>query len=300
MLGWKQGAATPSWNFKGEMSADDGLAWCRKARTKLARRPWKVDHYEAFAGAWLGKQQPSGDQKTFQGGFRRALMFIDNAGEPRHEAVQLPLAVQYACRHPGHTQPCCDVLGQHDSQTNRTFELMHRTSLQACSPTNLRVCMGLISSWPMWQTRSLDACTVRTPVANAGADAVLGMIPLARELLRGACEVVMVANAQPAINDVTVWELQALLHSASSHCPLLKACLRGCAWATCSALRVASFPVWPAVHQSSTSNAVGTECCFAGAAELLSTAQCVERLVHCAGCTRQCRRSHAAQRRQDP
>ena len=51
---------------------------------------------------------------------------------------------------------------------------------------------------------------------------MLGMVPLARELLRGSCEVVMVANAQPAINDVTVWELQALLHSASAHCSLLK------------------------------------------------------------------------------
>ena len=60
--------------------------------------------------------------------------------------------------------------------------------------------------------------------ADAGADAVLGMIPLARELLRGTCEVIMVANARPAINDVTVWELQALLHSASAHCSLLKAC----------------------------------------------------------------------------
>ena len=100
-----KGPVTPAWEFKGQTSADDGLARCRKARTKLARRPWKVDHYEAFAGAWLGKQQPSGDQKTFQGGFRRALMFIDNAGQPRAVAIQLFLAVQVACGHPGHTQP---------------------------------------------------------------------------------------------------------------------------------------------------------------------------------------------------
>ena len=51
---------------------------------------------------------------------------------------------------------------------------------------------------------------------------VLGMIPLARELLQGGCEVVMAANSLPAINDVTVWELQTLLEGASAHCPLLK------------------------------------------------------------------------------
>ena len=50
---------------------------------------------------------------------------------------------------------------------------------------------------------------------------VLGMIPLARELLQGGCEVVVAANSLPAINDVTVWELQSLLESASACCPLL-------------------------------------------------------------------------------
>ncbi len=40
---------------------------------------------------------------------------------------------------------------------------------------------------------------------------VLGMIPLARELLRMGSEVVMVANSLPAINDVTTAELRTLL-----------------------------------------------------------------------------------------
>jgi hypothetical protein len=44
-------------------------------------------------------------------------------------------------------------------------------------------------------------------VDNAGADIVLGMLPFARELLRAGCEVVLVANAQPAINDITLPEL---------------------------------------------------------------------------------------------
>lgn len=48
-------------------------------------------------------------------------------------------------------------------------------------------------------------------VDNAGADVVLGMLPLARELLRNGAQVVMAANSIPAINDVTADELVALL-----------------------------------------------------------------------------------------
>ena len=56
----------------------------------------------------------------------------------------------------------------------------------------------------------------------AGADVVLGMIPLARELLRMGSEVVMVANSLPAINDVTCAELRTLLGSVCDICPILK------------------------------------------------------------------------------
>ena len=51
---------------------------------------------------------------------------------------------------------------------------------------------------------------------------VLGMIPLARELLRMGSEVVMVANSLPAINDVTCAELRTLLESLCEVCPVLK------------------------------------------------------------------------------
>ena len=59
-------------------------------------------------------------------------------------------------------------------------------------------------------------------VDNAGADVVLGMLPLARELLTMGCEVVMVANSLPAINDITANELRDLLREASSFCPILR------------------------------------------------------------------------------
>ena len=48
-------------------------------------------------------------------------------------------------------------------------------------------------------------------VDNAGADVVLGMLPLCRELLRGGAEVVLAANETPSINDVTARELIDLL-----------------------------------------------------------------------------------------
>ncbi|CAG9461150.1 unnamed protein product [Pedinophyceae sp. YPF-701] len=52
-------------------------------------------------------------------------------------------------------------------------------------------------------------------VDNAGADLVLGMIPLARELLRHGTDVVMAANSLPAINDVTAGELEAVLQATA-------------------------------------------------------------------------------------
>jgi type II pantothenate kinase len=60
-------------------------------------------------------------------------------------------------------------------------------------------------------------------VDNAGADIVLGMLPFAREFLRLGCEVVLAANSQPAINDVTSEELRLLLVVACGKCGLLRA-----------------------------------------------------------------------------
>ncbi|KAI5074724.1 hypothetical protein GOP47_0010685 [Adiantum capillus-veneris] len=59
-------------------------------------------------------------------------------------------------------------------------------------------------------------------VDNSGADVVLGMLPLARELLRRGTEVVLVANSLPAINDVTASELPSLVAAAAKHCDLLR------------------------------------------------------------------------------
>jgi len=60
-------------------------------------------------------------------------------------------------------------------------------------------------------------------VDNAGADVVLGQLPLARELLRSGCDVVMVANQLPAINDITADELKEVLGIAELQCSIIKA-----------------------------------------------------------------------------
>uniref|UniRef100_A0A0E0M3T8 Pantothenate kinase 2 n=1 Tax=Oryza punctata TaxID=4537 RepID=A0A0E0M3T8_ORYPU len=59
-------------------------------------------------------------------------------------------------------------------------------------------------------------------VDNSGADVVLGMIPLARELLRNGTEVVLVANSFPALNDVTANELPGIVAEAAKHCGVLR------------------------------------------------------------------------------
>lgn len=60
-------------------------------------------------------------------------------------------------------------------------------------------------------------------VDNAGADVVLGVLPIARELLRGGGEVVLAANSLPAINDITCEELIKVIDSAANVCPIIEA-----------------------------------------------------------------------------
>ncbi|GAQ88623.1 pantothenate kinase 2 [Klebsormidium nitens] len=77
-------------------------------------------------------------------------------------------------------------------------------------------------------------------VDNSGADAVLGMIPLARELLRRGTAVAMVANSQPAINDITQPELEHVLDAAAQHDELLRSALEAGAEARRAAGNAAS------------------------------------------------------------
>merc|ERR1719232_1552291 len=59
-------------------------------------------------------------------------------------------------------------------------------------------------------------------VDNSGADIVLGMIPLARELLQRGTEVVLAANSLPALNDITASELRSLMKKVGKICQVIR------------------------------------------------------------------------------
>ena len=59
-------------------------------------------------------------------------------------------------------------------------------------------------------------------VDNAGSDIILGIFPLARWLARRGTQIVLVANDEPALNDITVSELQRLTADLAECEPILK------------------------------------------------------------------------------
>ncbi|GMV96132.1 MAG: DUF89 family protein [Phycisphaerae bacterium] len=63
-------------------------------------------------------------------------------------------------------------------------------------------------------------------VDNAGSDVALGVLPVIRELARRGARVVAAANSRPALNDVTIDELNALLAQLREADPVLDGLLR--------------------------------------------------------------------------
>ena len=114
----------------------DGDGGFEATRAGLKRRPWCVDHLDAFRDAWLASATDITSKK-------------------------------------------------------KTDDVSSETSRVVSFPSPWKKCVLFVD--------------------NAGADVVLGMLPLCRELLRGGAEVVLAANERPSINDVTARELRALL-----------------------------------------------------------------------------------------
>ncbi|XP_074316909.1 pantothenate kinase 2 [Silene latifolia] len=87
-----------------------------------------------------------------------------------------------------------------------------------------------VDDFDMFKERMLGSGNKKVPphkrallfVDNSGADVVLGMLPLARELLRRGTEVVLVANSLPALNDVTAMELPEIVAEAAKSCDILR------------------------------------------------------------------------------
>ncbi|CAA9994921.1 unnamed protein product [Nesidiocoris tenuis] len=59
-------------------------------------------------------------------------------------------------------------------------------------------------------------------IDNSGFDAILGMLPFARFLLSRGTKVMVCANSEPALNDVTFVELEVILQQAGVICPKIK------------------------------------------------------------------------------
>ncbi|EDW03893.1 4'-phosphopantetheine phosphatase [Drosophila grimshawi] len=58
-------------------------------------------------------------------------------------------------------------------------------------------------------------------VDNSGVDVVLGILPFVRELLRRGTKVLLCANSEPSLNDVTSVELSLLLDECACECSIL-------------------------------------------------------------------------------
>lgn len=88
-----------------------------------------------------------------------------------------------------------------------------------------------------WRYDALDAWSARLRekpyraallfVDNAGPDVVLGMIPLARDLIRRGTSVLLSANTEPALNDVTHDELIGLVGRVAEFDPVTREALQG-------------------------------------------------------------------------
>lgn len=103
-----------------------------------------------------------------------------------------------------------------DMGATRTNELF-----KAGGKVDFRDTLGKLKERP-WAHDDLDAFVARFIggpaykrallfVDNAGPDVLLGMMPLARELLLRGTSVLLTANASPALNDVTIDELSGLV-----------------------------------------------------------------------------------------
>ncbi|XP_073826676.1 4'-phosphopantetheine phosphatase [Musca autumnalis] len=59
-------------------------------------------------------------------------------------------------------------------------------------------------------------------VDNCGVDVVLGILPFARELLKRGTKVILCANNEPSLNDVTISEMSSILDYCNCTCPIMK------------------------------------------------------------------------------
>lgn len=107
--------------------------------------------------------------------------------------------------------------------------------LEQDSNFGLHAALDRIEQRP-WLLDDLDAWLLRLKmpphkcavifVDNSGVDVVLGVLPFVRELLKRGTKVLLCANSEPSLNDVTSRELTTLLDDCACHCSILESSWR--------------------------------------------------------------------------
>lgn len=108
--------------------------------------------------------------------------------------------------------------------------------LKSSNNFNLNEALSKIQKRP-WLIDNFDAFLERlnkTPklktsaifVDNSGVDIVLGILPFVRELLNSNIKVILCANSQPSLNDVTYNELIEVVNKATEICPTIMNALK--------------------------------------------------------------------------
>lgn len=69
-------------------------------------------------------------------------------------------------------------------------------------------------------TQNYKCCAIFAD--NSGVDIILGILPFAREILRRGTKVVLCANREPALNDITQKELVDVIERCCNECQIIK------------------------------------------------------------------------------
>ncbi|KAF6257384.1 hypothetical protein COO60DRAFT_1234607 [Scenedesmus sp. NREL 46B-D3] len=226
----------------------------REARRRLSKRPWRVDDFDDFLARVYGSSSSNSNSQQPQllgtaadapavapasAGSQQGAQHV----QQHMQQLQLQEAAEQETEQQQHAadDPATELVA------NTTESPFCNASAVAAAGSGLAAAGGSAAPPPGAQPADNSSCSATSQqqqqqqqqadvqltqapfrrvmvfVDNAGADIVLGMLPFVREMLRLGCEVVMVANSLPAINDITAAELRSLLSAAAEVCPIIKA-----------------------------------------------------------------------------
>lgn len=208
-----------------------------QARRRLSKRPWRVDDFDDFLERVYGDSSTA-HQPVQLDGARITAAAATAAAAAAAAAAASSSSSEQGVQHVHqqmeqlHLQEAAELTGQAGSCEAPGSQAARGAESPFCSARAVAPATGSCSSRGNTADEAAASATAEAargaagvradshqPVSppfrrvmvfvdNAGADIVLGMLPFVRELLRLQCEVVMVANSLPAINDITAAELR--------------------------------------------------------------------------------------------